>query len=207
MTVPKLAVIETASELPGRAVPHDRLLAVLDALDRADVPTGVWAKVFDGPGPGARAEATRIVSTLQKNAYRSEIEVALRGNAVWVRRPEPVVEAPAADPGPAPAVETTVTIDWGTPWLTPDPLETDEHDQAPDDDDLEAPGSAEPDGMRTEAEDLEDFVDAFRSTPGDLFARTRAASKLMGIPYERAIRLRTAAGKAGLLRGVREAAS
>lgn len=196
MTTFALIVNETATELPAdsRAVTSNRLRAVLDALDAGNVSRGTWARLTTGMSSEERTYGRRIVSTLQKARYRSEVEVAFREGALWARRPAleldddnletryDTVRRVGASKSPADHVRDVVQH-------TAPPAHEPEGDPAGD-------------GMQTEAEDLADFADKFRSIPGDMTDRTRGAAKLMGITPARAIRLRTLAAKNGLLAGV-----
>lgn len=188
-------VLDTAEEIDphgGRGSTLERVRALLDVLTENRVPRGTWAKVLSGDN------ARGVATSLQKSQFRSELEVALRGQDLWVRQP----------PEPPPADEPrTVRPAWRrTPDAPESALRTGASKTPADHvrDVVAAAPAGDPagDGMLTEDEDLADFADKFRSIPGDMTDRTRGAAKLMGITPARAIRLRTLAAKAGLLAGV-----
>lgn len=184
-------VLDTAEEIDphgGRGSTLERVRALIDVLTENAVPRGTWAKVLSGDN------ARGVATSLQKSQFRSELEVALRGQDLWVRQPpEP---PPADEPGegqPVPLAAVAAARTGAS--KTPADHVRDVVAAAP-------PGDPAGDGMLTEDEDLADFADKFRSIPGDMTDRTRGAAKLMGITPARAIRLRTLAAKAGLLAGV-----
>ena len=196
MTTFALSVIDTATELPAdiRAVASTRLRAVLDALDAGNVSRGTWARLTTGMSSEERTYGRRIVSTLQKARYRSEVEVAFREGALWARRPALELDDDN--------LETRGPVVYSTPPTFSAAHSSPDTVIGPISPALAPEGDPAGDGMQTEAEDLADFADKFRSIPGDMTDRTRGAAKLMGITPARAIRLRTLAAKNGLLAGV-----